>query len=84
MKLQMDLPEDHRGAMRPDPNRPPTRKEFWEFYDFLRSTGKTNMMGAPKYAEFYLDVTKKQAEEAFWDWVNLFKKSERLEALLDS
>jgi len=84
MLFQTEAPEEHRGAMRPDPNREPTREEFWEFFDYLRSTGKTNMMGAPKYAEFYLDVSKKQAEDAFWDWVDLPEKPKRLEALLDS
>ena len=84
MQLMQVLPEEHRGAMRPDPNRPPTREEYWQFFDYLQGTGKTNMMAAAKYAEFYLDVPKKKAAEAFWDWVDLPNKRAKLEGLLDS
>lgn len=83
MKFQTDAPEEHRGAARVDPDREPTREEYWAFFDMLRDTGKTNMMGAPRYAEFYLDVPKARAEEAFWDWVDLPNKQSKLEALID-
>ena len=84
MMFQTEAPEEHRGIMRVDPNREPTREEYWEFFDFLRETNKTNMMGAPKYVQFYLDVSEDKAEEAFWDWVNLPNKRAKLEGLLDS
>ena len=84
MQLMQDLPEEERGAMRPDPNREPTREEYWQFFDYLQDTGKTNMLAAAKYAEFYLDVPIKKAEEAFWDWADLPNKRTKLEGLLDS
>ena len=84
MMIQTKAPEEHRGAMRPDPDREPTQQEIWDFYYFLRDTGKTNMMGAPRYAQFYLDIPKARAEEEFWEWVDIPMKPQRLRNLLRS
>lgn len=82
MKIQTDAPEEHRGIMRRNPDREPTREEYWDFFWYLQSTNKTNMMAAPTYAAFYLDVPKSKATEAFWDWVDLLNKHAKTEALL--
>lgn len=82
MMFQIQAPEEQRGIMRRNPDRPPTREEFWDFFWYLQSTGKTNMMAAPDYAAFYLDVPKQEARDAFWDWVDLPNKPKKVEALL--
>lgn len=84
MLFQTEAPEEHRGALRPDPNREPTQKEIWKFYEYLRTTGKTNMVGAPRYAEFYLDIPKKRAEEEWHLWVDYPNKVEKTKQLLRS
>lgn len=84
MKLVKEIGDEDRGALRPSPDREPTRKEIWRFYEFLRSTNKTNMMHAPSYAEYYLDMDKELATKEFFNWIEQPAKEEKLKNLLRS
>ena len=75
-------PEDHRGACRPDPEREPTIQETFQFLDFLRTTGKTNMFGAAPYVEFYLDLPRDVARDYLWKWLHRDELKAQTERLL--
>jgi hypothetical protein len=81
MKVQVDLPEEDRGCMRRHPDKEPDWKEVFAFLEYLRTTGKTNMFGATKYVEFYLDVPKDKAQELTKEWMFKGKQKALMEVL---
>ena len=73
---------EERGIMRAsfcaDHTSEPTREEVFNFLEYLRDTGVTNMYGAVPYIEHYLDVPKNKAKEHWTAWMNHFQEAAQL------
>jgi hypothetical protein len=47
---------------------------YFEFLDFLRESGKTNMFGAVPYLIEAFEIDRKTARRILRDWMNSFEK----------
>lgn len=45
-------------------------QEYFEYLDSLRESGAANMLEAPEYLAAEFDLTKREAENVFWAWVD--------------
>lgn len=76
-------PEFERGVLRKDPDKEPNQEEVFSFLNFLRSTGKTNMLGATPYVAFYLDIDETVARDHLLQWIELPQKQQALTNLIN-
>ena len=49
------------------------KKEYKEYLDKLRESGKTNMFGAGVYLEKEFGIGRKEAREILSEWMRTFK-----------
>jgi len=50
-----------------------TKEEHFHYLDRLRESGVTNMLGAGVYLQRRFGMTKKEANDRLWEWIDSFK-----------
>jgi len=51
-------------------------KEYSDFLEALRKSGKTNMFGAGVYLEDEFGLSKKDARQVLMDWMQSYQKDD--------
>lgn len=59
------------------------RVELYNFLDMLQDTGKTNMLGSPKYLVKHYNLNIKIANKVFTQWVDAQVKEMQLDQYIN-
>ena len=52
-----------------------SKEEYFEYLDELRDSGVTNMFGAGAYLEDEFDLSKNDARDILFEWMDSFGKT---------
>jgi hypothetical protein len=54
--------------------KPDKSAVYFEFLDYLRESGQTNMFFAPHVLEATFELSKEDSKKIFWSWTKTFEE----------